>query len=95
MPELLPDDAFEKVFRKNSASFHFRTEAGRRTFLDLFLRDVVTREEFRSVLRIFTELEHDVKSVADSGETFKLSGVADYTVGAEKICISNEEATHD
>ena len=52
-----------------------RTEAGRRTVLDLFLRDVVCREEFQNWLRIFSELELFVESLSESAKLLKLSGV--------------------
>jgi hypothetical protein len=75
-----PSPLFAEIFKQNSATFHMRTEAGRRTVLDLFLRDVLSREEFRRGLRIFPGLEFEVKSVSES-EPLKLSGVADYTIG--------------
>ena len=76
-----PSAMFAELFEKNCSTFHMRTEAGRRTVLDLFLRDIVHREEFRRSLRIFPEMEFEVKSVSESAEPMKLSGVADYTIG--------------
>lgn len=55
-------------------------EAGRRTVLDMFLRDVLNREEFGSALRVFTEYEFCITSMEDS-RLIRLSGKADYTIG--------------
>jgi hypothetical protein len=78
---VVPSAMFAELFEKNSSTFHMRTEAGRRTVLDLFLRDIVHREEFRRGLRIFPEMEFEVQSVNESAEPMKLSGIADYTIG--------------
>ena len=75
-----PSPLFVEIFNQNSTTFHMHTEAGRRTVLDLFLRDILSREEFRHGLRIFPEMEFEVKSISES-EPLKLSGVADYTIG--------------
>ncbi len=55
-------------------------EAGRRTVLDMFFRDVLSREEFGSALCVFPEYEFCVTSTEDS-RPIRLSGKADYTIG--------------
>ncbi len=61
-----PSPLFAEIFMQNSATFHMRTEAGRRTVLELFLRDLLSCEEFRHGLRICPELEFEGKSVSES-----------------------------
>lgn len=57
-------------------------EAGRRIFLNLFLSDIILREEFEGTLRIFPELEMSVE--ANGPIKRKLKGKTDYTVGFGK-----------
>ena len=56
-------------------------EASHRTVLDMFFKDVLSRDEFGSALRVFPEYDFCVNSMEDSGNPVKLSGKADYTIG--------------
>jgi hypothetical protein len=78
--EIFPSDGFQKLFQQNSMVFCMYKEAGRRTVLDLFFRDVLSREEFGSALRVFPEYKFCVTSTEDS-RPVRLSGKADYTIG--------------
>lgn len=59
-----------------------RREVGRRIFLNLFLSDIVLRNEFNNELRIFPEIEMSVESRGPKKR--KLSGKTDYTIGFGK-----------
>ncbi len=78
--DILPSKPFEKLFVENSGVICMCKEAGRRTVLHMFLRDVLNREEFGSALRIFHEFEFLITSTEDS-RLIRLSGKADYTIG--------------
>ena len=63
------------------------TEAGRRSYLDMFLRDVLARKEFRSKLRLFAEFEFSVTGRNSNAQSIKLSGIADYVIGQSIVDI--------
>ena len=65
-PSVQPSLLFVEIFNQNSATFHVRTEAGRSTVLHLFFRDIFSRKEFRHGLRVFPEMEFEVKSISES-----------------------------
>ena len=79
--DIVPPAYFQVLFESNSAAFAMRKEPGRRTVFDMFLRAVVTMEEFRSQLRIFPEFEYSVTELDESSQPLSLSGKADYTIG--------------
>lgn len=70
-PELSLDDKIEPsgdfwaVLEKNNRVWSLNSEASRRTVIDIFLRDIVARDEFIQ-FRIFCEL--GMQAVDDSGE---------------------------
>ena len=75
-----PSATFKSTFELNKAAFSMYNETGRRTVIDMFLRDVVGREEFKQ-LQVFTEYEISLKAVDERSQLLCLSGKADYTVG--------------
>ena len=78
-----PRPGFQTKFEEVARAFHQLNEAGRRIFLNLFLSDIILREEFDGALRIFPELQ--VTVVETNGpKKRKLSGITDYTVGFGK-----------
>lgn len=72
-----PSEDFLKQLEKNNKVWSLNSEASRRTVIDLFLRDIVARDEFDK-MRIFCELN---MSVVDENRTKKLNGDVDYTIG--------------
>ncbi|KAI3650780.1 hypothetical protein MP228_004261 [Amoeboaphelidium protococcarum] len=72
-----PSDDFLAQLRKNNRVWSLNSEASRRTVIDLFLRDVVARDEFDK-MRIFCELN---MAVTDANSKRKLNGDIDYTIG--------------
>ncbi|KAI3657446.1 hypothetical protein MP638_002258 [Amoeboaphelidium occidentale] len=77
---VFPTEGFKDQYDKNCRVWSMNSEASRRTFIDLILRDVVAREEFAGKLRIFCELSMTVESVSGNKKR-KLSGKHDYTIG--------------
>ena len=78
-----PQPGFQTKFEEVARAFHQQNEAGRRIFLNLFLSDIILREEFGGALRIFPELQ--VTVVETNGpKKRKLNGITDYTVGFGK-----------
>ena len=78
-----PRPGFQTTFEEIARAFHQQNEAGRRIFLNLFLSDIILREEFGGALRIFPELQ--VTVVETNGpKKRKLTGITDYTVGFGK-----------
>jgi len=78
-----PRTGFQTKFEEVARAFHQQNEAGRRIFLNLFLSDIILREEFGGALRIFPELQ--VTVVETNGpKKRKLNGITDYTVGFGK-----------
>ena len=78
-----PRPGFQTKFEEVARAFHQQNKAGRRIFLNLFLSDIILREEFGSALRIFPELQ--VTVVETNGpKKRKLHGITDYTVGFGK-----------
>ena len=78
-----PRPGFQTKFEEVARAFHQQNEAGRRIFLNLFLSDIILREEFGGALRIFPELQ--VTVVETNGpKKPKLNGITDYTVGFGK-----------
>jgi hypothetical protein len=78
-----PRPGFQTKFEEVARAFHQQNEAGRRIFLNLFLSDIILREEFGGALRIFPELQ--VTVVETNGpKKRKLNGRTDYTVGFGK-----------
>ncbi|KAJ3353953.1 hypothetical protein HDU91_005832, partial [Kappamyces sp. JEL0680] len=78
---IFPSQRFRDNFEEIAKVFHMRNEAGRRIYLNLFLSDIVAREEFDGALRIFPELDMEV---INGVKQQKLSGKADYTIGYGK-----------
>ena len=78
-----PRPGFQTKFEEVARSFHQQNKAGRRIFLNLFLSDIILREEFGGALRIFPELPVTVMGTT-GGKKRKLSGITDYTVGFGK-----------
>jgi hypothetical protein len=78
-----PRPGFQTKFEEVARAFHQQNEGGRRIFLNLFLSDIILREEFGGALRIFPELQ--VTVVETNGlKKRKLNGITDYTVGFGK-----------
>jgi hypothetical protein len=78
-----PRPGFQTKFEEVASAFHQQNEGGRRIFLNLFLSDIILREEFGGALRIFPELQ--VTVVETNGlKKRKLNGITDYTVGFGK-----------
>ncbi|EPZ36900.1 hypothetical protein O9G_006078 [Rozella allomycis CSF55] len=77
---IVPSPSFKDRFDQISRVFHLEKEAGRRIYLNLFLADIVDREEFQGKLRIFPELEMSITKVV-GGKRRKLGGKHDYTIG--------------
>lgn len=75
-----PSDTFRTVYENNSKVFSMVNEKGRRTVLDIFFRDILSRPEFQQCLRIFTEYEITIQTFSE-GKRRKLTGTPDYTVG--------------
>ena len=72
---------FRTEYEEIPKAFHLSNEAGRRLFINLFLRDVILREEFGGALRIFTEV--GLWAVSTEGaKRRRLGGRTDYTIGA-------------
>jgi hypothetical protein len=80
-----PSAKFKEIFEENSGIFSGSTEAGCRSFLDIFFRDVLARKEFGSELRLFTELELVTRSTNATAQTLILSGIADYVIGRSTV----------
>jgi hypothetical protein len=78
-----PRPGFQTKFEEVAKAFHQHNEAGRRIFLNLFLSDIILREEFLGALRIFPELKVSVVETKGSKKR-KLNGIIDYTVGFGK-----------
>lgn len=74
---VVPSEDFLKQLEKNNKVWSLNSEASRRTVIDLFLRDVVARDEFNP-MRIFCELN---LSTVDENRTKRLNGDVDYTIG--------------
>jgi hypothetical protein len=72
-----PSDDFMAQLRKNNKVWSLNSEASRRTIIDLFLRDVVSRDEFNK-MRIFCELN---MTAVEANRKRKLNGDIDYTIG--------------
>jgi hypothetical protein len=77
---VFPSEGFKDQYDKNCRVWSMSSQASRRTFIDLILRDVVAREEFIGELRIYCELSMTVESVTGNKKR-KLSGKHDYTIG--------------
>ena len=93
-PSVKPSHKFKEIYDENARVFSMTSEASRRTVLDIFLRDVLAREEFGSLLRIFPGLDITVTSNIGAKRR-KLSGNADYAVGWSlgKDTLSNSPPT--
>jgi hypothetical protein len=78
--DVFPSPKFRENFHENSEFVCMYKEAGRRSVLEMFLKDILSRKEFGSALRLFPEYEFFVTSIVDS-KPIKLSGKADYTIG--------------
>ncbi|KAI8892217.1 hypothetical protein BC833DRAFT_612375 [Globomyces pollinis-pini] len=78
-----PRPGFQTKFEEVARAFHQHTEAGRRIFLNLFLSDIILREEFGDTLRIFPELQVTVVETIGAKKR-GLNGITDYTVGFGK-----------
>jgi hypothetical protein len=82
-----PSSKFRGLFEENSRIFSMSSEAGRRSYLDMFLRDVLAREEFGFKLRLFAEFELSVTGRNSNAQPIKLSGTADYVIGQSIVDI--------
>ncbi|RKP21576.1 hypothetical protein ROZALSC1DRAFT_519, partial [Rozella allomycis CSF55] len=78
--DVVPSDDFMAQYFKNRQVWCINSEASQRTYIDLFLRDVVARLEFQQRLKIFCELSMGVSNEQGS-KKIKLSGRCDYTIG--------------
>ena len=78
---VVPSDVLRQIFQKIGNVVSIYKEAGRRFFLNAFLVDIVSREQFRNALGIHPEYEFSVRAFSDAGEQSQLSGVADYAIG--------------
>jgi hypothetical protein len=78
---VVPSDVLRQIFQKIGNVVSIYKEAGRRFFLNEFLVDIVSREQFRNALGIHPEYEFSVRAFSDAGEQSQLSGVADYAIG--------------
>ncbi|KAI9088730.1 hypothetical protein DFS34DRAFT_565305, partial [Phlyctochytrium arcticum] len=86
--DVFPSDNFLAQFQKNCEVWSMNSEASRRTFIELFLRDVVARNEFHKKMRIFCELP--LTSVNENGKKRqKLSGRTDYSIGHSNMNIKD------
>lgn len=74
---------FQTKFEEVARAFHQHNEPGRRIFLNLFLSDIILREEFGDTLRIFLELQVTVVETIGAKKR-GLNGITDYTVGFGK-----------
>jgi hypothetical protein len=77
-----PRPGFQTKFEEVAQAFHQLKQAGRRIFLNLFLSDIILRQEFGGALLIFPELQLTVES--NGPKKRKLNGITDYTVGFGK-----------
>jgi hypothetical protein len=92
---ILPSGKFRGLFEENSRIFSMITEAGRRTYIDMFLRDVLAREEFGSKLRLFAEFELSVTGRNSTAQPIKLSGIADYVIGQSIVDIFDKPHSNE
>ncbi|KAL5038725.1 hypothetical protein RTP6_005988 [Batrachochytrium dendrobatidis] len=79
---VVPSPGFQQAYENVSKTFHMRTGAGRRIFLNLFLSDIVLLPEFKNTLLIFPGIEMSVESKGPKKR--RLNGKTDYTVGFGK-----------
>jgi hypothetical protein len=90
-----PSAKFKELFEENSRIFSGCTEAGRRSFLDMFFRDILARNEFGSTLRLFAELELSITSTNANAQTLTLSGIADYAIGRSRVDMLDKPAASE
>ncbi len=90
-----PSAKFKELFEENSRIFSGSTEAGRRSFLDIFFRDVLARAEFGSQLRLFAEIELSITSTNATAQTLTLSGIADYVIGQSTVDMLDKPETDE
>jgi hypothetical protein len=72
-----PSSKFKEIFEENTSVVSMCTKAGRRTYLDLFLRDILARKEFSSYFRVLSNLQMS----AQTGSA-QLWGSADVAIGS-------------
>jgi hypothetical protein len=78
-----PRPGFQTKYEEIGKTFHQLKKGGRRIFLNLFLTDILLRDEFEGDLRIYPELEYSL--VRRSGRKKRImKGVMDYAVGVGK-----------
>ena len=75
-----PSSTFKEIFEENIRVFSMSTKVGRRTYLDLFLRDILGRQEFSSYFRVFFDLQ-----LSAVNESAQLWGLADILIGSSNI----------
>ena len=70
-----PSPDFVELFKKNCETFDFQSEAGKRTIIDLFLREIVYL--FKPFLMIVCEYQ---MSFENGVKRRRLNGASDYTI---------------
>jgi hypothetical protein len=75
--ECAPTSKFKEIFEENTRVVSMSTKAGRRTYLDLFLRDILARKEFSSYFRVFSGLQ-----LSACNASAQLWGSADMVIGS-------------
>jgi hypothetical protein len=73
---MCPSPKFKEIFEENMSVVSMCTKAGRRTYLDLFLRDILARKEFSSYFRVFSNLHMSAQTGSE-----QLWGSADLVIG--------------
>ncbi|KAJ3399679.1 hypothetical protein HDU80_007678 [Chytriomyces hyalinus] len=76
-----PSESFREQYRIKSQVWSAYSEASCRSFLDLFLQDIVGRDEFHFQLRIFCELSTTTNAQPVGNKLRKLTGKHDYIIG--------------
>jgi hypothetical protein len=79
---VVPPPGFQQEYENVTKVFHMRSQAGRRVFLDLFLRYIVLLPEFENMLKIYPRVEMSVESKGPKKRI--LNGKTDYAVGFGK-----------
>ncbi|KAI9091461.1 hypothetical protein DFS34DRAFT_688602 [Phlyctochytrium arcticum] len=76
-----PSELLVRILDKLLPIWSLNSEATRRTIIDLFLIDVLAREEFNHILRAFGEVPMEYTAAARDGKRRKLNGRVDYMIG--------------
>ncbi|KAI8830589.1 hypothetical protein BJ741DRAFT_509615, partial [Chytriomyces cf. hyalinus JEL632] len=78
-----PSKSFFEQYRIKSRVWSMNSDASCRSFLDLFVQDVVGRDEFHFQLRIFCDLSTATNAQLIGRKLRKLTGKHDYIIGHE------------